>query len=126
MDWDATGRRFASAGIDGVIEIWPAESRPSPLVIDTELQGTLDLTWDNESSSLLLSSGNAGEDRRLGGPCGKKARRDSAAQGSNGRLVSFRHVMQRLGIFRGRTSCREHFGCARQRRARQRCVPHRS
>ena len=37
----------------------------------------------------------SGENRRLGGPFGKKAEEIPLAQGSTRRLVSFRHVMQR-------------------------------
>ena len=95
VDWDPTGRRFASSGTDGVIRVWTAESRPSPLVIDTKLQGTLDLTWDNESSGLLLASGDAGKIGVWEAHSGKMLEEIPLRQDSNRRLVSFRHVLQR-------------------------------
>ena len=78
-----------------MIRVWTAESRPSPLVIDTKFQGTLDLTWDNESSSLLLASGDAGKIGVWEARSGKMLEEIPLPQDNNRRLVSFRHVMER-------------------------------
>ena len=78
------GKTIASAGTDGVIQIWPAENRPSPLVMDTQFQGTLDLTWDNESSDLLLASGNAGKIGVWEARSGKKLEEIPLAQAAPG------------------------------------------
>ncbi len=93
--WDPSGRRFASCGSEGAIRVWTAESRPSPLVIDTKLHGTLDLAWDNESSGLLLASGEAGKIGVWEARSGKMLEEIPVRQDSNRRLVSFRHVIER-------------------------------
>lgn len=93
--WSPTGKQFASGGTDAVIRVFASQPRPSPLVIDSQLRGSLSLAWDNEDSAVLLASGSKGKVVAFNATSGAKQEEVAIKQDANQRLVSFAHIVER-------------------------------